>query len=156
VFDVADLRNDPALENYCGAILAASVHRQRHEVEMLNFVKSHLRELSEIPTAFLSVSLSEAGVEDAGATRERRAKAAADVQRMIDDFLVDSGWHPSVVQPVAGALLYSKYNFVLRRIMKRIAQDAGGGTDTTRDYEYTDWKSLDEFVNAMMNSVVAH
>ena len=31
--------------------------------------------------------------------------------------------------------------------MKRIARKAGGATDTSRDYEYTDWAALDEFVD---------
>jgi hypothetical protein len=40
--------------------------------------------LERIPTAFLSVSLSEADAEDTSAPPERRAQAAADVERMID------------------------------------------------------------------------
>jgi menaquinone-dependent protoporphyrinogen IX oxidase len=35
--------------------------------------------------------------------------------------------------------------FLKRWIMKRIAQKAGGGTDTSKDYEYTDWQALDKF-----------
>ncbi len=29
--------------------------------------------------------------------------------------------------------------------MKRIAAKAGGDTDTTRDYEYTDWSAVNKF-----------
>jgi len=29
--------------------------------------------------------------------------------------------------------------------MKRIAAKAGGDTDTSRDYEYTDWNALSRF-----------
>ena len=66
---------------------------------------------------------------------------------MIDAFLGDTGWHPCRTSAVAGALVYSKYNFVVRYIMKRIARQAGGDTDTSKDYVYTDWKRLDEFVD---------
>jgi menaquinone-dependent protoporphyrinogen oxidase len=31
--------------------------------------------------------------------------------------------------------------------MKRIASASGGDTDTSRDYEYTDWKDLRDFVD---------
>jgi hypothetical protein len=82
----------------------------------------HLTELECIPTAFLSVSLSQAGTQDLTAPPERREKAANDVQRIIDMFLADTGWHPSRIQAVAGALMYSKYNFILRGIMKGIAR----------------------------------
>ena len=50
-----------------------------------------------------------------------------------------------VTKPVAGALPYTRYNWFIRRVMKRIAAKAGGDTDTTRDYEYTDWQDLRSF-----------
>jgi menaquinone-dependent protoporphyrinogen oxidase len=56
---------------------------------------------------------------------ERRAQAAADVERWIDAFLAETGWHPAKIKAVAGALLYSKYNFLLRFVMKRISRQAG-------------------------------
>jgi menaquinone-dependent protoporphyrinogen oxidase len=32
--------------------------------------------------------------------------------------------------------------------MKRIARKEGGPTDTSRDYEYTDWEAVDRFADA--------
>ena len=52
--------------------------------------------------------------------------------------------HPAPY-PVAGALAYSHYNLLVRFIMKRIARSAGADTDTSHDYEYTDWADLDRF-----------
>ena len=43
--------------------------------------------------------------------------------------------------------MYSKYNFLVRFFMRRIAQKEGGDTDTSRDYEYTDWEALDRLVD---------
>jgi menaquinone-dependent protoporphyrinogen oxidase len=65
---------------------------------------------------------------------------------VIEDFVKATGWHPRHILPVAGALVYSQYNFLVKLIMKRIARAVGAGTDTSRDYEYTDWVSLDHFV----------
>jgi menaquinone-dependent protoporphyrinogen oxidase len=48
----------------------------------------------------------------------------------------------NVLKIVAGALPYTKYNVFIRWIMKRIARQEGGDIDTSRDYEYTDWKAL--------------
>jgi menaquinone-dependent protoporphyrinogen oxidase len=143
------------LADYGGVIIAASVHVGHHEPEVTRFVKQHREELEKLPAVFLSVSLSEAGAEDAESPPERRTQAAADAQRMIDDFLKETGWHPSKIKAVAGALLYTKYNFVLRLIMKRIARQAGGDTDTSRDYDYTDWAALDRLVGELATSATS-
>ena len=150
-FDV-DVRNvrvagDLKLDAYGGIVLAASVHAGKHEREMMSFIRNHLCELNRSPNAFLSVTLSEAGAERAAATAEERNRFSADVQGVIDRFLRDSEWQPKRVLPVAGALLYSKYNFVIRLVMRWIAKSSGAETDTAHDYEYTDWNRLDQFVN---------
>jgi len=133
-------------EDYAGAVLAASVHSGRHEAEMIAFARNHRPDLEQIPTAFLSVTLSQAGAQRTNTTPRQQAEFAASVQKMIDDFLAQTGWQPDRVKPLAGALLYRKYNFLLRFIMKQIAKKAGGDTDTSRDYEYTDWAGLDRFI----------
>jgi menaquinone-dependent protoporphyrinogen oxidase len=139
------------LDDYHGVIIAASVHAHKHEAEITRFVTRYREELEKMPTVFLSVSLSEAGAEDAEAPAERRLQAAADAQGMIDAFLEETKWHPSKIKAVAGALLYSRYNFLLRLVMKRIASKAGGDTDTSRDYDYTDWAALDRLVDELVD-----
>ena len=139
-----------SLDSYEAAILTASVHLGKHEPEMVEFVKRHRAELERTPAAFLSVSLSEAGAEDPAAPPDRRAQSAADVERMIQEFLSETAWHPSHIHAVAGALLYTQYNFLVRFVMKIIAKRAGGSTDTSRDHEYTDWAALDRFVEELI------
>jgi len=155
--DAAHLPSAFSLAKYGSAIVSASLHAGKHESEMVQFVKGHLSHLQQIPALFLSVSLSERTVEDPQAPAEKRAQAEADVARTIDSFLKETGWRPSKVAAVAGALLYSKYNFVIRFIMKRIARKAGGPVDTSRDYEFTDWLKLDlliaEFVESASTSM---
>jgi menaquinone-dependent protoporphyrinogen oxidase len=153
--DAAHLPQGFSLTNYSAAIVGASLHTGKHEPEMVKFVKRHLNELPQIPTLFLSVSLSERTVEDPHALAEKRAQAEADVERTIASFLKETGWRPSHVAAVAGALLYSKYNFVVRFIMKRIANKAGGPVDTSRDYEFTDWLKLDRLIEEFLESTSA-
>ena len=64
----------------------------------------------------------------------------------LHEFFAETGWYPERVKPVAGALLYTPYNFLIRLVMKHIAQHAGRSRDTSRDHEYTDWVALDHFV----------
>jgi menaquinone-dependent protoporphyrinogen oxidase len=59
------------------------------------------------------------------------------------------------VKPVAGALLYTKYNFIVRFVMKQIVKKKSGSTDTSRDHEYTDWAALDRFVEDLLHDVPA-
>jgi len=138
---------DFVLDRHEAVILAASVHTGKHESEMVRFVKQHRRELESLPAAFLSITLSEAGAERTDTTPEQHARFVADVNKVLDQFYAETGWHPEHVKPVAGALLYSKYNVLVRFVMKWIAKKAGGATDTSRDYEYTDWAALDRFVD---------
>ena len=53
-----------------------------------------------------------------------------------------------VYELVAGALLYTRYNFLVRFVMRQITKAEGGDTDTSRDYEYTDWDAVDRFAEA--------
>jgi len=141
------------LADFAGVILAASVHAGEHESEMVKFVKQHRIELEAMPAAFLSVTLSEAGAERPGTTPEEHARFTADVATMIDRFFEETGWHPKRVKPVAGALLYTRYNVLLRFVMKYIARRSGGSTDTSRDHEYTDWEALDHFVEEFARDI---
>ena len=68
---------------------------------------------------------------------------------MIDVFVRDTGWRPEHALSVAGALAYSKYSLLVRFLMKQIARRAGAPTDTSRDYEFTDWQALDRFVGGL-------
>jgi len=134
------------IDRYDGAILAASVHVWRHESEMMRFVKRHRLQLARIPSAFLSVSLCEAGVEQPTTESHQQVRARLDAHWLMDRFFAATHWHPDIAEPVAGALLYSQYSPVTRLLMQQIARTAGADTDTSRDHEYTDWRRLDEFV----------
>jgi menaquinone-dependent protoporphyrinogen oxidase len=148
VFNVAK-DTPPDWPAYTSACVAASVHRGHHEREMIAFVKRHRAELERLDAPFLSVTLSEAGVEDPKRTDDVRRRAAADVRKMLDVFVADTGWRPSRMVPVAGALSYTKYNLLVRFIMKRIARAEGAPTDTSRDYEFTDWGAIDRFAGEL-------
>jgi len=145
VFNVRDRAPDLSSGSYDGLILAASVYRGRHEREMVRFVRKNFGALMSRPSAFLSVSMSQAGVELSGATPEQRAVHASNVQQMLERFYKETDWRPKYVRAVAGAVLYTKYNFLVRFMMKRISKQAGGSTDTSQDHEYTDWAALDRF-----------
>jgi menaquinone-dependent protoporphyrinogen oxidase len=147
VLDVVALSGLFSPERHAAVLLAASVHGGHHEPEMIAFVKRHRDELESVPSAFVSVSLSEATVEDEARDPGVRRAAGDEVRAMIKAFFESTGWHPGWAKPVAGALLYSHYGAFKRFVMKRVVGRAGGPTDTSRDYEFTDWVELDRFVD---------
>jgi menaquinone-dependent protoporphyrinogen oxidase len=50
---------------------------------------------------------------------------------------------------IAGALMYSKYPLPVKWLMKGIARKAGEDTDTSRDYEYTDWEQVRQYAQML-------
>ena len=100
--------------------------------------------LNDMPTAFLSVCL---------AVLEQNAKTRREVANILERFFARTGWRPPIAKPIAGAVRYTRYGWLKRLMMKRIVGKAGGGTDTTRDYEYTDWNDLRAFAGEFARQV---
>lgn len=152
---VHNVRDVPDFDlSACAAVvLAAPVHLGKHEEHVVDFVKEHRDALERLPAAFISVTLSEAGAERRNAPPERHAQFAGNVQTVLEHFFSETNWRPAWVKPVAGAVSYTHYNFFVRFAMKQIAKRVNAGTDTTRDYEYTDWNALELFVKEFAREI---
>lgn len=120
-------------EEYDGVLVAGSIHVGGYQRAVIQWVRHHAEALNRMPTAFLSVCL---------AILETTPKAEKDLAAILERFLTRTGWRPELMKHVAGALPYTRYGWLKKLIMKRIAGKAGGATDTSRDYEYTDWNDL--------------
>lgn len=153
VENVRTLTKDHAIDPYRGAILIASVHAGEHEPEMVAFVRNESAWLKRVPSAFLSVSLTEATVEDVHASPAVREKARADVQATMDRFFTETGWRPTEARAVAGALPYTHYGFFKRVLMKLIVAKTHGPTDTSIDHDFTNWPELETFVEVFLGEV---
>lgn len=141
VAEVRKLPSDMQLDSFDGVILGGSIHVGKHSPAVVESVKENRRLLETIPSAFFSVSLSAAG------KTERQQQNA---RRCLDEFLSETEWTPQLTTTFAGALLYRDYGFFKRLMMKWIAKQEGGDTDTSRNYEYTDWKRVDEFTQEFL------
>jgi len=136
--EVVDLRED-ALPSFTGleaVIVAGSVRMGRFQRKLVEFVRDHREAIARLPNAFLAVSLAAAHDTEA---------AKREVVKTLARFGAQTRWAPQATIPVAGALLYTRYGFFKRFVMRTIARKAGGDTDTSRDYEYTDWPALTGF-----------
>ncbi len=134
--DAAELPPAFDLEAFDAVLVGASVHVGKHQPAVREFVGANRDALAARPTGFFQLSLSSAVDDEA-----RRADAAD----YVDAFLEETGWRPDRIARFGGALRYSKYGFLKRLMMKRIAREATGDTDASRDYEYTDWHEVEAF-----------
>ena len=133
----------PHLEPYDGVIVGASVHYGRHPGHLRALLRKHLAALGARRSAFFSVSLSAGGPG---------AKPLA-ARRYVETFLRQVGWQPQQSAAFGGALQYSKYGAFKRLLMILFVSLAGGDTDTSRDYEYTDWDAVDRFMHAFAQAL---
>ena len=144
--ELLDLGNavDIELRRFDGAILAASVHMGHYQRSLTDFVANHFKTLKEVPTLFLSVSLSAAGHD---------TEDWSGLDRIMTDFVEATGWTPDRVEQVAGAYMPSQYDIFRRFIMRRIIATKDAKTDLSSDYDYTDWRALDRIIDDWINSL---
>ncbi len=133
--EAGDSGPDPG--DYDGVIVGASIHYGRHPGYLKKLVRAQRAALEARPNAFFSVSLSAGGP---GAKPEA-------ARRYLERFLRQAGWRPQQSAALAGALQYSKYGAFKRVLMILFVGFAGGDTDTSRDYEYTDWDEVRRFAD---------
>lgn len=132
--------------NVRAAVVGASLHAHRHQRSAEAFAREHAGDLNAHRSAFFSVSL--AAASPAAAEREEAATLAA-------KFPVRTGWHADEVACIGGALAYTRYGFITRLVMKRIARRRGAPTDTSRDYEFTNWDDVARLADAVVRMVAA-
>jgi menaquinone-dependent protoporphyrinogen oxidase len=121
------------LEQYTAVIVGCSIIARGHQPAIERFVRKNVAALNRLPSV------------------DQRGRMAA--QRLLDEFIRSHEWIPILSASVAGAINYTRYNFLLRWYMKRASAKHGGTTDTTRDHEYTDWAQVDRFALAMANAI---
>jgi len=134
-------------DNYTGIIIGGSVHNGNLSKVLTKWVINNAIVLSNAPSAFFLVCL---GILEKGLV------AKDDERRIVIDFFDEVSWYPEKTTIFAGALKYSKYGWFTKWVMKKIAEKAGGATDTSKDYEYTDWNAVREFTIQFVRQVIEH
>ncbi len=139
LIDLGDHQDDRPIPDYDAAVLAGSLHRGAHQRELGDFAARISGQLGDIPSAFISVSLS-AGSDDP----DERDVARAIARR----FCTEIDWRPDMLACVAGAVHDREMNFIERLIIHAILWQKGVEPDPSGDTEFTDWDGLDAFIDA--------
>lgn len=134
------------VREYDAVVVAASIILGRHQAAIREFVQRHKAELGARPAAFISIN---------GASPESDPKWQEAARGYLKGFLRQTGWTPRWTATFAGALRYRSYGLVTRRLIKLISWQAGGPTDTSRDYEFTDWEAVDRFAATLATGLAS-
>jgi menaquinone-dependent protoporphyrinogen oxidase len=126
----------PDPSGYDAVFLAASLHVGRYQSSLVRFARSRHAELDRVPSAFISVSLSAAGLNP---------EDWEGLETCLARFELETGWKPRATHQAAGAIRYSHYDFFKRLAIQHIAAQRGQKTVRSRDYDLTDYGALTAF-----------
>lgn len=135
---------DVSPSGFDAVIIGASLHVEKYQSAVTHYVEEHHQTLNKMVSGFLSVSLT---------VLHDEPEYQKELEDITEKFLDKTGWNPTFVKQVAGALRYTKYSFWKKFIMRMIAQKSGGSTDTSRDAEYTDWNQVKRFLGQIEKQV---
>jgi menaquinone-dependent protoporphyrinogen oxidase len=131
--------------DYDAVLIAASLHVGHYQPAVVEFARAHHEDLNMMPSAFISVSLSAAGVNP---------HDWEGLEQCVARFLHETLWRPRAVHQAAGAIRYSQYDFFKRLAIKFIASQRGQKTVMSQDYDLTDYPALEQFVLGFMGDEV--
>ena len=132
-------------DDFDAVVIAASVGLGGYQKYIRRFAHEHAGRLTSKPSAFVSVN---------GTSPETLPEWRAASKRYIEGFLQETSWRPRWTAGFTGALCYSKYGFATRMVMKYLSRRQGGPTDTSKDYEFTDWQAVDRFAAELATGLV--
>lgn len=143
-FSVDEIPASLSLINYDAFIIGGGVYSSGYSRKLYKWTKKNSHFLSIKSSAFFSVCLG---------ILQKKPSVDEEEHRIMSEFFAKTGWQPKLTVIFAGALSYSKYNWFLKRIMRSIAKKAGTDTDIKKDYEYTDWKEVQNFTKTFAFSL---
>ena len=110
----------PLPVGYDLVLIGASVHMHKYQSAVVDYVKTNAAALNKIRSGFFSVSMAAASGD---------AESKKEMEEVTSAFLKETGWNPTQIEQVAGALRYTQYDFfkklVMRLISKRHRQEHG-------------------------------
>jgi len=116
-------------------IIGASIRYGHFNKALDKFLTRFKTEIEQRPNGFFCVNL----------TARKAEKNTPKTNAYMVKFLTDSPWQPQLQAVFAGALLYSKYGWADKFMIRLIMKITGGETDTSKDIEYTDWDKVTAF-----------
>lgn len=139
VSSITELKDSFSLESFDGIVLGCSIRYGKHHRACYQFIEKYSDQLATIPSYFFSVNL----------TARKPERRDPHNNRYLQKFLKQIPWTPDRIDVFAGALLYTRYCWVDKQMIKLIMKLTGGPTDITENTEFTDWKRVKTFAEQL-------
>ena len=136
----------PAPPDYDAVILGASIHAGHHQRALVKWAERHHTALALVPSAFFSVCLTAA---------DDTEESLAATRAYLGDFVEHTGWTPVTSVTFAGAVQYREYDVATRALMRLLMRRMHHPTDTSQDYDYTDWDAVERWAHELAATLLA-
>ena len=129
-----------SLINYQQVIIGASIRYGNYRKELFEYIEKNLDELSSKENAFFSVNV----------VARKPEKNTPDTNPYMKKFLQLTNWQPNLLGVFAGKIDYPSYKFADKQMIRLIMFITKGPTDTSGTFEFTNWKSVEEFSDRLL------
>ena len=120
---------------YDKIIVGASIRYGKHSPKLFKFIEENIDVLKAKFTAFFTVNV----------VARKEGKNTPDTNPYMKKFLQLSIWQPNLLGVFAGKIDYPSYKFIDKQMIRLIMYITKGPTDTSGSFEFTNWKSVEDF-----------
>lgn len=133
--DILPIEKIKDISKYDLVVIGASIRYGKYRKEVFNFINRNIVNLNLKDNAFFSVNV----------VARKPEKNSAETNPYVIKFLKKTNWTPKKIGVFAGKIDYPSYKFFDKYAIKLIMRISKGPTDTSKTYEFTDWKDVEAF-----------
>ena len=138
-----DQHKNIKIEEYDNVVFGASIRYGKHSLEIQNFIRDNKTNLGKTKTAFFSVNV----------VARKNEKNTPLTNPYLIKFLKKLDWKPNLTAVFAGRIDYPSYKFIDKQMIRLIMYITKGPTNTSKTYDFTDWKVVENFSQDLDNLI---
>ena len=132
VLPISEVKN---IDQYETIVIGASIRYGKYRKEVFEFIDNNIKQIENKDNAFFSVNV----------VARKEEKSSPETNPYVIKFLNNINWVPKKIGVFAGKIDYPSYKFFDKYAIKFIMWITNGPTDTSKTFEFTDWKKVEEF-----------
>ena len=132
VLPISEVKN---IDQYETIVIGASIRYGKYRKEVFEFIDNNIKQIENKDNAFFSVNV----------VARKEEKSSPETNPYVIKFLNNINWVPKKIGVFAGKIDYPSYKFFDKYAIKFIMWITNGPIDTSKTFEFTDWKKVEEF-----------
>ncbi len=141
VFSIDEI-DQTELKFYDKIIVGASIRYGKHSPKLFKFIEENIDVLKAKFAAYFTVNV----------VARKEGKNTPDTNPYMKKFLQLSTWQPNLLGVFAGKIDYPSYKFTDKHMIRLIMYITKGPTDTSGSFEFTNWKSVEDFSDQILQN----